>query len=438
MTLERGLKIGWGLGSLGTVSVLYIHSLLLLYFFTTVAGIGPALAGSMLFAAKLFDAVLAPAIGAWSDRARHPTGRRRPFLLAGALTCALAVGVIFSTAPHAGWLTLTWAAFGLILLALGYSLFNVPYLAMPAEMTASPQERSSLMSWRVTFVAVAGLVVTALAPALIGALGGGSRAYAWTGVILALLVATAMLIAWRATRRAIFTTSTNATLSALERWRTAWENRPFVLLLAAKILQLFGLAAGSAALFFFVETVLEQPKSVVAVIGLGLSLGTVASMPLWLRIGARLGKRNTYIVSCVAYSVFTLSWLLASPAEPVALTGLRALLIGAFSGGLLLMGQSILPDTIAYDYQRTGLRREGLYSGIYSFIEKTSSAFGPFVVGAVLQLAGYAALRPAGGQTALAHEAIVLGFVIIPAAAYLLSVIPLLFYKLDLDKPEAP
>ena len=76
-----------------------------------------------------------------------------------------------------------------------------------------------------------------------------------------------------------------------------------------------------------------------------------------------------------------LTWRLATPDEPMAVFVARALLIGAFAAGAHLYGQSMLMDTFAWDYKLTGVRREGVLSAAFSFVEKACLALGPLIVG---------------------------------------------------------
>jgi GPH family glycoside/pentoside/hexuronide:cation symporter len=235
--LPTSLKFGWGFGSLGTVSVINVQSLLLLFFMTAVLGIAPAVAGGLLFASKVVDAFIAPTVGLRSDRTVSAMGRRRPYMLAGALICGVAIAVIFNP-PQIGNGAAVVAA-GLVLLAIGYSLFNVPYLAMPAEMTSSPTERTSIMSWRIAFVSL-GSLLAAFAPLLAKAAGGGRTGYGIMGVVVACVVAAAMLVAFRASRAA-FSSPPETNFGGpqgIARFRVVLDNRPFMLVIAAKVLQL--------------------------------------------------------------------------------------------------------------------------------------------------------------------------------------------------------
>ena len=121
-TLE---KAGWGFGSIGTQVVTFSQSLFLLYFFTVILGLQPALAGLLIFSGKIFDALLSPWVGRMSDATHSRWGRRRPYLLAGALICAVGIAGLFNVSAATPLLLLS----GLLVISIGYSLFNIPYLA---------------------------------------------------------------------------------------------------------------------------------------------------------------------------------------------------------------------------------------------------------------------------------------------------------------------
>ncbi len=432
-TLPVGLKAAWGFGSVGTATVINVGSLLLLFFMTAVLGIAPALAGTLLFAAKLCDAVAAPLVGGWSDRSTHRWGRRAPYMMAGAVITAAGVALVLNPPALTGG-TLSAYLFGcLMVLALGYSLFNVPYIAMPPEMTDLPAERTSILSWRIAFVSIGGLL-GGLAPQFAKSWGGGRVGYGRVGLLLGLLVLAAMLVASLAARR---TRSLPPGLQTpgFARYAAVFANRPFRLIIAAKICQLVGLASVTASLLFLVNTVLKAPPNVVAILILASTVATLVAMPLWVRLGRSYSKRNLYALGCAGYAVLVSSWLLAGPGEPVALIVARGVVSGLCSGGLLLMGQSLLPDIIDHDCRRTGVRREGLYAGVYSFVEKASMAFGPLLVGLILQAFHF---RPSTGGAPVAQPpealtGIYLGAAVLPAALYLLSIVPLMFIDLERD-----
>lgn len=435
--VSTGLRIAWGAGSVGTVTVLTVNSLLLLFFMTSVLGLAPALAGSLLFGAKLFDAVAAPLLGGISDNWRGRMGRRAPFLLAGAFTSAFGVALIFNPPAAVDAALPFWIMGSLLVIALGYTLFNVPYMAMPAEMTDNPVERTAIMSWRIAFVSIGGLI-TGVTPQLAKTLGGGRTGYGQIGLILAGVVLLAMLSAFAAARRSRQVPSAPQAGGAA-RYLVVVQNRPFMLLIAAKVCQLVGLASLTSSILFLMDNVLKQPASTVGYYSLCATIATLTTMPAWVWLGKHFSKRTLYGLGCLLFACLTSSWMLAGANEPLVFILLRGFLSGTFSGGLLLMGQSLLPDAIDHDCRRSGIRREGVYAGAYSFVEKASMAFGPLLVGLILQAFHFQpSLGKAVEQPPEALTGIIIGVAVVPAVLYALSVIPLYFFRLDAEPAAAP
>ena len=204
------------------------------------------------------------------------------------------------------------------------------------------------------------------------------------------------------------------------------------MLILVKFLTLMSLGVQAVFAFFFAH-VLKLSDSALGTYFLFSSLALIASQPLWLWALRRTGdKKRVYMIALAIGIPGFLSWLLAAPGDPAVLMYLRAIVIGISGGGAILMGQSMLPDTMEYDYRRTGLRREGIFSGIYTTVEKLAGAIGVAFVGAVLSASGYVAGR--GGATVQpdsAIQAIYLIMGILPATISALGMAGLLFYNLS-------
>ena len=431
--LPTKVCIGWGMGTLGPVTVLTATNVVLLRYLTDYVGIAAAVGASLIAFSKIFDAFIDPALGALSDRTKSRWGRRRPYLIVGSALLSVAVIAIFSV-PDFAEVQMRVVYIGAILLfyAVAYSLFTIPYLSMPAEMTDSYQERSRLMSWRVYAVGLSQIVASVLGPMLLGALGGGEGAYFWMAVVFVPIILGSAWVAFAVTRDAPFTQPTphvHYPFPVLV--RSVVANRPFLVLIMVKFLTLMSLGVQAVFAFFFAH-VLKLSDSALGTYFLFSSLALIASQPLWLWLLRRTGdKRRVYMIALAVGIPAFLSWFLAAPGDPAILMYLRAVVIGVSGGGAILMGQSLLPDTMEYDYRRTGLRREGIFSGIYTTVEKLAGAIGVAFVGAMLSASGYIAGR--GGETVQpesAIHAIYLIMGILPAAIGALGIVGLLFYNL--------
>jgi GPH family glycoside/pentoside/hexuronide:cation symporter len=435
--LSLWIAIGWGIGTLGPVTVLTATNVVLLRYLTDYVGIAAGVAASLIAFAKIFDAFIDPMMGALSDRTKSPWGRRRPYLLLGGLLLAISVVAVFAIPDFADLTTRTLYVGGVLLFyAIAYTVFNIPYLAMPAEMTDSYQERSRLMSWRVYAVGVSQIIASVLGPMLLGALGGGETSYFWMALLFVPVIVGSAWIAFAATREAPFTErAVHVRYPIKEQIASVLANRPFLVLILVKFLTLMSLGVQAVFAFFFAH-VLQLSNNALGAYFLVSSLALIASQPAWLWLLRRTGDKKLVYMIALAVSVPPfLSWLVAAPGDPMLFVYVRAALIGFAGGGAILMGQSLLPDTMEYDYRRTGLRREGIFAGFYTTVEKLSGAIGVAFVGAILSAAGYVATRTgATEQPQSAIDAIYLIMGILPAAISALGIIALLFYNLSEER----
>jgi GPH family glycoside/pentoside/hexuronide:cation symporter len=214
-----------------------------------------------------------------------------------------------------------------------------------------------------------------------------------------------------------------------------WQNRHFRIFLLAKFCLLMAQASFTVAFLFFAKYALGRGPELLITFGVYQLLGTAIAMPVWPYISKRLGKRIALMVAAVSYAAAMLTWLLASPDEADFILGARVLVIGFCSGGIIILGFAILPDTIEFDRSKNGINREGVYSGIYSSMEKAASAVGPLMFGAYLAANGYAS-SVAGEQAVqpdAAVQAIYIGIGVFPAIATLSAAFVMLFYTLDED-----
>ena len=434
------LYFGWSLGTLAMSSLLNTQTAMLMVYLISAVGVAPALAGSLVFVSKIYDGVTDPVMGVISDRTSSRWGRRRPYLLLGGLLAALSVVGLFSVHTVSFAPTPAWVLAMLLLAATAYTIFNVPYMSMPAEMVQEPYERSKLMSFRVAWISVGTFVGIALAPRLVAhardTLGmAETDAFGMMSFITAAIILVASVACFVTTRDAAATERTRVNLSIREQARSALTNRPFLILLAIKYLGLYALSATVATNIFFVRQVMQQSEAIMLWYGLAYMLGTLLAIAPWVLISKHLSKAHTLALSAALAACVNLTWLLSGPDEPLTIYMLRAFVLAVSNGGMLLMGQSLLPDVMEYDYRRTGLRREGLYAGLYSFVEKLAFATAPLTLGILLSTMGFVPGLPrTATQPESALLAITLAMAVIPAVTNTLKVLLALRFKLPVHE----
>jgi GPH family glycoside/pentoside/hexuronide:cation symporter len=420
------IVFGWGLGSLGLSVILNTLNVLLIAYLTLVVGLEPALAGTLILLTKLYDVVTDLPMGWISDRTRTRWGGRRPYLLLAGLVTPVAIFLLFSEPVGDATVYVTAA---LLLYATGYTLFNVPYLSMPAELTMNVHLRTRMVAWRSTFIAGGTFFGIAAAPYLVGTLGGGQEAYTTLGALMALVIFAVFVSCFLMTSTAQPVVPNQAFIPLREQLAVILSNRHFLTLMLIKITHLLAVAVNAGSLVFFFRFALGYDMKVLGVYGAVTTAVWALAMPAWSRIAQVKGKRFGYFIATTGHVLLTLSWLLAEPQEPMVFMLARAAGFGIISGGMLLMGNAMLQDVMDLDYRDTGKRKNGMFAGMYSLVEKMTSGIGAQILGLVLSLTGFDRLAQTQAESAIRGTYITVA--LIPGLLMLSSLAIIYAYRLD-------
>ncbi|WP_237706827.1 MFS transporter [Kribbella flavida] len=383
----RRVRIGYALGSVATGSFGTVPGLLLLPYLTDTLGIAAGLAGAIVLLPKALDVVLNPVAGRISDRHESPLGPRRPFLLRGGLALAVCFALLFA-APDldSRALDALWVLVAFLGCATAYAFFQVPYVAMPAEITDDYTERTRLMSWRVAFLTVAILISGGASPAIRDAIGG-REGYRVMGLAVAALLVAGTIGAYAGTRRAPIGRPHETAGTLRDQLRVVAHARDFRWLLITLMLQALAIGAMLAGIDYLARYVLRDPGA--ASIGFVCVVGPALLVsPLWLAFGNKFGKRTGFLA---ASAVLGLGALALSTAQhvPVWCVYVAIGVVGIGFTGAQVFPLAMLPDVAAVDAARSGIRRAGVFTGIWTAGETLGLALGPGVYAVTLALGGY-------------------------------------------------
>lgn len=444
--LSRGVVTRYAIGSIGTGGFATLPGLVLVYYLTDTLGVAALVAGLVVTAAKVWDVVIDPWIGERSDRALARTGTRRTWMTVGAI--ALPVGFLLTFAVPAGLVpaaSAVWVFVAFLATATAFSLFQVPYIALPAELTGDYDARTRLLTWRVVVLTVAILLFGAGGPEIRAAFPGDERlGYLVMALVAGVVIGAGMLVA--TTTAALGVAVPDAAparsiragyaegLAALRR------SAPFRALLAAFVLQ--GLATGAMlAGAQFVATWVLGDEGLVTVLFIALIAPAVLCAPVWQWVARRVGKERGFVVASALFAAAAASLVGMLWAPGIWVTAPVAV-AGAAYAGMQSLPMAMLPDVISHDARRHGTGRAGSFGGVWTAGETAGMALGATLLTIVLAITGY--VESVGGATVeqpgAAIAGIAVSFSLLPAALVLASLVPLARYPLrrgDIDSDAA-
>lgn len=413
--ISMGGRLGYGIADYGISLAFNLPGLFLLFFFTDIFLIPSAAAGLILFFAKIIDAFVSPAMGYLSDHTSTRWGRKRPYLVLGAVPAALSMAMLYASPAIADttW-RIAYAMTTFTLFCVFMTMLSIPYTALTADLTGDSHQRSVLTATRMYFSIAGTLTAAAATMPLATLLGDGpARGFRSVGIFYALIMAATVITTFLAVRERTERPPRDAGGGALAReLRAVFENRPFVILTLGVMMHQVALNTMSGVVVYFFKYNLRAEGLIPAAF-IVLMSASALSIPFYLRVSARRGKKFAYnlgMALTAALSPLIFFFAEASPALTIALFGL----VGFGLGTVYLSPWAMVPDTVEYAQWKTGRRHEGMLYGFFFFSFKLSVAFPGLIVGTVLSLSGYTPAGPQGPEALLGIKA-------------LLTVIPVVF-----------
>lgn len=394
-------KLGYGTAELGFVSVEVLVELYLLKYYNTVLGLAPVWTAAAMAIAVVWDAVSDPIMGGISDRTRHAMGRRRPWIIPGAIGLAASIILLFNPPRFSAQLPIfLFLLGGYLSITTFMTIASVPHIALAGEMSFDRDERTRIFGYRRLFTTLGLVAGTVLPPIVLHFLGNGDALEAIRrsrGLAALVLAAPIIVTAWisvRATRgldaREASGDWRGLRLSTLLREQIeTLRNRAFLPLLAGFVIAGVGRALNASIAFYFYEYRLgfSEGQTVLRAL-LPFFACIILSVPVWAALSRRFGKKGPAF-----WGVFLLS-LLVSVAYPLLRPGdhSTATLVAIMGGGLagaIILYESLVADLVDLDELHTRRNREGIYFGVWKMGVKLSRALGLLLAGGLLSGIGF-------------------------------------------------
>jgi GPH family glycoside/pentoside/hexuronide:cation symporter len=389
------IKVRYGVGDMGVAMLTAITQFFLMIYYTDVALIDPAIVGSALMAGKLtWDAVNDPLFGYLSDRTKTRWGRRRPYLLFGAVPLAMGTWLLFSIPKGlTGAGAFLIVLFSFLLFDTLHTIVSVNYSALTPELSQDYDERTSITTIREIFTVVGYILGAATTTVVAGLLMttfnlNEHAAYSGMGLFFGLIAMTAVLVTAFGVKEKP-SAVIPAKIPPFKAIASTLKNKPFMWLMGCFLLTNFSFTLLTTLLPYYLTYQLnmadQMPIVMISMLGsIGLFLYPMKMLT------DRIGKGPAYAagLGLAALACASTFFLPHSPTPLIYVVGVVA---GMGFSAQWVCPWSMLPDVVEYDELKTGQRQEGLYYGMWNFITKFTNAFGIAVAGWSLALFGYVA-----------------------------------------------
>lgn len=425
---------GYGFGGLSNNLLSMIVASYIIYFFTDVAGLSVAAAGTIYMISKVLDAVCDPLLGVLADKTVSRYGRFRPYMMFGSLFAGAAFILLFTTVSFQGPARFLYYLSVYCMWSVGFTLTVLPYQSSVAIVTEDRQRRNMLVTAGKLVSIPAGLV-TANVFKIVKGMGDGAKGWQSMIIAFAVIVVAGMWICACSIRR--FDTREKAQAATVnkagkkyklkDRIHVITSNKALFMLILAFATNNLADTSLSSVQSYYAKYVLED-MSFISRVG---NAATVLTIPVFILapiLAKRFAKRDIFKVGTILHVLMPVSLLiLNSKAHQDIILPLYVL---TKCSGMLcnVMAFMMLPDCVDFGKRMTGIVSAGLVTSTFTFSNKASSALGGFISSLIMDACGYNAN---GEQTALVLTAIIFCMSVPMIASDIASFIGMVFYPID-------
>lgn len=433
--------VGFGSGDLAQNLIYQTISMYLLFFYTNVYGLSPAVAAVMFLIVRIIDVIWDPLVGTYVDKHDPKYGKYRSYLVLGGIPLTGFALLCFWNGFSG---SLVYAYVTYVGLSMCYTLVNVPYGALNASLTRDTAEITKLTSVRMFMANVGGLAVGMGIPVVLkmfdpsegsdlslhdGAWFNTMALYGCIGLILLLFCFS------QCKERVVMDKKETENVKVSDLWMEFVHNRPLRILAFFFITAFAMMAIGNSAGAYYINYNMHGTAGELSIfMGLG-SLPAFIFMPLIPPIKRMVGKKWMFYIFLVT-AVVGMAMLYAVSMIP-ELRQMRLVYIAQFvksTGIIVATGYmwALVPEVISYGEYKHGRRISGIVNALTGIFYKAGMALGGVVPGLVLAFVGFDNMSET--QTLFAQQGILWLVAVIPAILLVAAMFIISRYELDDDR----
>jgi GPH family glycoside/pentoside/hexuronide:cation symporter len=431
--------------------------------YVMILGVNPAWVGLALFVPRFMDGFLDPLMGKISDNFHSRWGRRKPFIVIGAVSMGIVFGLTWMV-PES-WSQSAKLAYFIVMQLIFfacYSVFSVPYTALTYEMTPDYNERNSVMAYNAFFHKLGELLYEWMVPlATVFSLAyfaaklpkdqtvelNGIRVVTWI-VGLVIMAGIGMIPGLFVRERFAQKTKHQEKVKLVQSCKEAFSSRPFMILVLIVILNVLSGVLAMNMDRYVMTYYMANGNITLGSIWKGLlssGYATVGfiSIPIIAWLANLFGKKGSlyFVYSLVVFGGI-MKWFIFTPGHHLYYIGKIAIdpvilidqiLCGPMWVAVKIMLASMMADVCDDDELRYGKRREGMFGGAFSFLEKTAWSLSAVGTGLTLWLSGYNNAL-GGNQTPRTFTIMRLFLAGAPAITAVFAILAIRFYPITAER----
>ena len=432
-------RIGFGSGDLAQNLIYQTISMYLLFFYTNVYGLDPAVAAIMFLIVRIVDVIWDPLVGTFVDKRNPRLGKYRAYLVLGGIPLT-AFAILCFWNGFSGSLLYAYVTY--VGLSMCYTLVNVPYGALNASLTRDTNEITILTSVRMFMANVGGLAVGMGIPIVLklfdrtetSDLSSSDSAWFITMSIYGLVGLALLIFCFTQCReRVVMDKKETENVKVSDLWLEFVRNRPLRILAFFFITAFAMMAIGNSAGAYYINYNLHGSAEELSIfMGLG-SIPAFIFMPMIPAIKRKVGKKGMFFIFLITAIVGMAMLYLISMVDTLK-TQMWLVYVAQFiksTGVIVATGYmwALVPEVISFGEYTHGKRISGIVNALTGIFYKAGMALGGVVPGLVLAFVDFDAA--ASSQTPFAEQGILWLVSVIPAI--LLVVAMIIISKYDLD-----
>lgn len=363
-----------------------------------ILGVNPVMLGIAFAIPSVWDAFTDPLMGKISDNYHSRYGRRKPFIVLGAILMGLTFGFIWMV-PES-WPDLGKTIYLIVTSLVFYTCFTiymVPFQSLMLEMTPDYDERTRVMGYNGFFGKIGEFIYQWIFPltqmAVFASVLVGVRVVGW-GVSILIFAGLGIIPGLFVKERYYKKAEKQKKVKFFDAVKGVFGNRGFVvLILLTGLMVIAGMFASSLDYYLLVYYVFDGDLAVGSVWKgiLSSTYAVVGITSIWFVswLSAKCGKRAALsaIFTMVIVGGFV-KWFLFVPGNTWVIC-LDAILCGPIWTATGVLQPSMLADVCDDDELKHGQRREGMFGSLFSWVQKVGFSLSFLGTGVVLQLAGF-------------------------------------------------